>query len=297
MRIAVTGKQGQVVSSLVEIGPELKVEVTPVGRPELDLLVPDTVYPALASLDPDVVVSAAAYTAVDQAEKEPDTAMAINAKGAGAVANAARQLGVPLIHLSTDYVFDGNKATPYVEDDPVAPANVYGASKLAGEQVVAEATPDHAIIRTAWVYSPYGKNFVRTMLALAQNRDEIRIVADQQGCPTCAHDIAVAIVAIAQNLLDRPRDQHLRGIFHLACTGDTTWAEFASAIFDWLRLHGKKAPAVKSITTAEYPTPARRPANSRLDCGKLAKIHGVRLPPWRTSLDHCLRILEKEKSP
>jgi dTDP-4-dehydrorhamnose reductase len=295
MRIAVTGKQGQVVSSLIELGAELDAEILPVGRPELDLLVPQTVGPALANVRPDVVVSAAAYTAVDQAEKEPHTAMAVNAKGAGAVANAARQLGVPLVHLSTDYVFDGNKTTPYVEEDPVAPANVYGATKLAGEQAIAEATPDHAIVRTAWVYSPYGKNFVRTMLALAQSRDEIRIVTDQQGCPTYAHDVAVAVVAIAKNLLDRPKDEPLRGVFHLAGTGDTSWAEFASAIFDWLRLHGKKAPTVKPITTAEYPTPARRPANSRLDCAKLERVHGVRLPSWRVSLDHCLRILEKQK--
>jgi dTDP-4-dehydrorhamnose reductase len=291
MRIAVTGKQGQVVSSLVELGPDLAVEVIPVGRPELDLLLPETVGPALANVRPDAIVSAAAYTAVDQAEKEPDMAMTVNAKGAGAVAEAARQLGLPLIQLSTDYVFDGNKATPYVEEDPVGPGNVYGASKLAGEQAVAEATTDYAIIRTAWVYSPYGKNFVRTMLALARNRDEIKVVADQHGCPTYAHDIAVAVVTIAKNLLDRPKDEALRGIFHVAGTGDTTWAGFASAIFDWLRRHDKKAPTVKSITTAEYPTPARRPANSRLDCSKLERVHGVRLPSWRVSVESCLSLL------
>jgi dTDP-4-dehydrorhamnose reductase len=150
-----------------------------------------------------------------------------------------------------------------VEEDPVAPSNVYGASKLAEERAVAAATDDHVIVRTAWVYSPYGKNFVRTMLTLPQNRNEIRVVADQHGCPTYAHDIGVAIVAVARNLLGRPEGGQLRGIFHLACAGETNWAEFASAIFESLRLLGKPAPIVQPITTAEYPTPARRPANSR----------------------------------
>jgi dTDP-4-dehydrorhamnose reductase len=291
MRIAITGKQGQVVSSLIDVGPNLGVEVVPVGRPELDLSAPETVYPALANSRPDIIVNAAAYTAVDQAEKEADQAMSINANGAGAVANAARAFNVPVIQLSTDYVFDGSKSTPYVEEDPVAPANVYGASKLAGERAVAAATDDFVIVRTAWVYSPYGKNFVRTMLTLAQNRTEIRVVADQHGCPTYAHDIAVALVAIARNLLDRPQDEQLRGIFHLACTGETNWAEFASTIFDSLRLLGKPVPVVKPITTAEYPTSARRPANSRLDCTKLARLHGIQLLSWRSSLEACLECL------
>jgi dTDP-4-dehydrorhamnose reductase len=291
MRIAITGKQGQVVSSLIHAGPNLGVEAIPVGRPELDLLAPETVHPALAKARPDIVVSAAAYTAVDQAEKESDQAMAINANGAGAVADAAKALNVPVIHLSTDYVFDGSKSTLYVEEDPVGPSNVYGTSKLAGERAVAAATDDHVIVRTAWVYSPYGKNFVRTMLTLAQNRDEIRVVADQHGCPTYAHDIALGIVAIARNLLDRPQDEQLRGIFHLASAGETNWAEFASAIFESLSLLGKRVPTVKAITTAEYPTPARRPANSRLDCSKLAHLYDIRLPSWRASLKDCLSRL------
>jgi dTDP-4-dehydrorhamnose reductase len=291
MRIAVTGKQGQVASSLIEVASELGVEVLPIGRPELDLLAPETVRSALANVRPDIVVNAAAYTAVDKAETEPEVAMAINARGASAVADAARTLGVPMVQLSTDYVFDGSKPTPYVEDDPVAPANIYGASKLAGEQAVARASDDHVILRTAWVYSPYGKNFVRTMLALAQSRTEIKVVADQYGCPTYAHDIAVAIVGIARNLLDRPKDDQLRGLFHLAGTGETNWAEFATAIFGSLSLLGKPVPAVKPITTAEYPTSARRPANSRLDCSKLARIYCVRLPPWHASLKDCLSRL------
>jgi len=194
MRIAVTGKRGQIASALIELGPKLGVEILPVGRPELDLLSPETVQPALANIRPNIIVNAAAYTAVDQAEKEPEVAMAVNAGGAMAVADAARTLGVPLVHLSTDYVFDGRKSTPYIEQDQVAPANVYGASKLAGEAAVAAATRDHVIVRTAWVYSPYGKNFVQTMLTLAQSRDEVSVVADQYDRPTYTHDIAVGIV-------------------------------------------------------------------------------------------------------
>jgi dTDP-4-dehydrorhamnose reductase len=217
--------------------------------------------------------------------------MAVNASGAMAVADAARTLSVPLVHLSTDYVFDGSKSTPYTEQDRVAPANVYGASKLAGEQAVTAGTRDHVIVRTAWVYSLYGKNFVQRMLTLAQNRDEVSVVADQYGCPTYAHDIAVGIVAIGRNLLDRPQYEQLRGIFHVACAGETTWAGFASAIFESLRLLGKRIPKVTPITTAEYPTPARRPANSRLDCSKLERVHNIRLPSWRTSLIACLERL------
>jgi dTDP-4-dehydrorhamnose reductase len=292
MRIVITGKHGQVVSSLVQAAPNLGVEVVPVGRPGLELSIPETVLPSLANARPDVILNAAAYTAVDQAEKEPDVAMAINGEGAGAVADAARTLAVPLIQLSTDYVFDGQKAAPYIEEDSVAPINVYGASKLAGERAVANATNNHVILRTAWVYSPYGKNFVRTMLAFAEKRNELRVVADQYGCPTYAPDIAVVLLRIARNLLDRPNDNGVRGIFHLAGIGETNWAEFASAIFERLRRQGKKTPAVVPITTAEYPTLARRPANSRLDCTKLARVHGVRLPPWRESLEECLRLLK-----
>ena len=241
-------------------------EIIHLGRPQLDLAVPETVEPALKAAAPDIVVNAAAYTAVDQAEREPEIASAVNGTGAGAVAEAARALGVPVIHLSTDYVFDGNKTSAYVEEDLVAPASVYGASKLAGEQAVAAATDDHVILRTAWVYAPYGKNFVRTMLALAESRDEVRVVADQLGSPTYAPDIAVAIVGIARNLLRNPCDPLLRGIFHLAGSGETSWAGFASAIFAFLAAKGLRKPVLTPIASADYPTPARRPANSRLNC-------------------------------
>ena len=299
MRLVITGKRGQLVSSLIQAGQRLAVEVVSVGRPELDLGSSGAaVYPILAEAHPDVVVNAAAYTAVDQAEKEPELATAINGSGARAVAEAAHTLGVPVIHLSTDYVFDGHKADPYTEEDPVAPIGVYGTSKLAGERAVRAATENHVIVRTAWVYSPYGKNFVRTMLHLGKTRNEIRVVADQRGCPTYARDIAVGLAQIAQNLLQRPEDKKLRGIFHLAGTGDTNWAEFAAAIFSSTHVKlGKTPPTITPITTAEYPTPARRPLNSRLDCSKLARVYGIQLPPWRESLEDCLQLLENELCP
>jgi dTDP-4-dehydrorhamnose reductase len=291
IRIAVIGREGQVARALAEAGPALNAEIIQLSRPELDLSRPATVGPALNAAAPDIVVNAAAYTAVDQAEREPELAAAVNERGAGLVAEASKALGVPVIHLSTDYVFGGNKTNAYVEEDSVAPATTYGASKLAGERAVAAATGQHVILRTAWVYAPYGKNFVRTMLALAESRDEVRVVADQIGCPTYAPDIAVAIVGIAQTLLSDPSDPLLRGIFHLAGSGETSWAGFASAIFAFLAAKGRRKPALIPITSADYPTPARRPANSRLSCAKLARVYGIELPSWRDSLEICLERL------
>jgi dTDP-4-dehydrorhamnose reductase len=291
MRIAVTGRQGQVARALAEAGPALCVEVIPLGRPELDLAVPETVELALNAAAPDIVVNAAAYTAVDQAEREPEIAAAVNDRGAEAVAAAAHASSIPLIHLSTDYVFDGNKKSAYDEENSVGPTSVYGASKLAGEIAVAAATSDYVILRTAWVYAPYGKNFVRTMLALAETRDEVRVVSDQQGCPTYAPDIAIAVISIARNLLGNPSEPLLRGIFHLAGSGETNWAGFAEAIFEFLAGRGLRRPILTPITSAEYPTPARRPANSRLNCSKLARIHGIELPCWHNSLGICLERL------
>ncbi len=293
-RIAITGRHGQVARALTEAGPQLGVEIVPLGRPELDLVVPETIGIALTAAAPNIVVNAAAYTAVDQAEREPEKANAINATGAGAVAAAARSLGVPIIHLSTDYVFDGLKAAPYDEKDEVAPTSVYGASKLAGERAVAAIAFDHVILRTAWVYAPYGKNFVRTMLGLAQTRDEVHVVSDQLGCPTYAPDIALAVITVARNLLSKPNDPQLRGIFNLVGSGDTNWADFAAAIFTILAQKGMRTPVLRPISSANYPTAARRPANSRLDCSKLARQHGVQLPSWRSSLRTCLNVLTSE---
>jgi dTDP-4-dehydrorhamnose reductase len=291
IRMVVTGRQGQVARALAEAGSACGLEVTPVGRPQLDLRAPETVEPTLTAAAPDIVISAAAYTAVDQAEREPEEARAVNEAGAGAVAAAARVLGVPVIHLSTDYVFDGDKPTPYVEEDSTAPSSVYGVSKLAGERTVSMATPNHVILRTAWVFSPHGSNFVRTMVALARTRDEVRVVADQHGCPTYAPDIAMAIVAIAQNLIKNPDNPLLRGIFHLAGSEETNWADFAAAIFGFLAAKGMRHPKLTPIRSVDYPTAARRPANSRLDCSKVKRLHGVKLPSWHASLRVCLERL------
>jgi dTDP-4-dehydrorhamnose reductase len=295
IRIAVTGREGQLVRSLTECASELGFEVLPAGRPGLDLAVTESILPALREMKPDIIVNAAAYTAVDLAEKEPELAMKINGTGAGAVALAAARLGVPIIQLSTDYVFDGRKPAPYSERDSVSPLNVYGSSKLAGEKAVAEANPDHAIVRTSWVYAPFGKNFVLTMLRLAETRSELRVIADQFGSPTYAPDLARALIKVAGNLLADRSDQQLRGLFHLTGSGATNWAEFASTVFAEAQAHGVKIPVIVPITTSEYPTPAKRPTNSRLDCGKLELTHQVRMPFWKDSLRICLsRLLEKK---
>ncbi|WP_035200312.1 dTDP-4-dehydrorhamnose reductase [Agrobacterium tumefaciens] len=293
MRLAVTGKNGQVVSALQALaGPDL--EIVALGRPELDLARPDTVFKALREAKPDVVVSAAAYTAVDKAESEPDIALAVNRDGAKAVARAANDIGVPVIHISTDYVFDGTKTTAYVENDPTGPASVYGRSKLEGEQAVSESTDNYAVLRTAWVYSEYGSNFVKTMLRLSESRDEINVVADQFGCPTSANDIAIAIVLIAKRLATDP-SAHLRGVFHMSGTGETNWAGFAKQIFAFSAKNGGKSIVVNDITTAQYPTPARRPTNSRLDCCKLEEVYGIRLPEWQTSTRAVMAALAQNK--
>lgn len=288
MRILVTGTEGQVARSLAERAPSHGVTVQLLGRPHLDLAAGKAVRDMVRQAGADVVVNAAAYTAVDQAESEPEIAMAVNGAGAGYVAEAAALMNVPVIQLSTDYVFDGMSGRPYREEDSVAPAGSYGRSKLAGEEAAAAATPNHVILRTAWVYSPFGKNFVKTMLRLAADREEVGVVADQHGSPTSALDIADGLIAVCRNLVERPEDRGLRGIFHMAGAGYTTWADFAAFVFERSEALGGPSARVKAISTADYPTPAKRPANSRLDCAKLAERHGVSLPSWRSSTEQCV---------
>jgi dTDP-4-dehydrorhamnose reductase len=283
MRIVVTGRDGQVVRALIERGPALGHEIVALGRPDIDLSgAAGLVARALEAARPEAIVSAAAYTAVDLAETEPDLATAVNVNGAKAVAQAAQALGVPLIHLSTDYVFDGTKGEPYLEDDATGPTGVYGQTKLAGEQAVLAAHDDVAILRTAWVYSPFGANFVKTMLRLAADRDEIGVVADQLGNPTSALDIADGVLAVAASLAGSPALEK-RGIFHMTGAGQASWAEFAEAVFAGSADAGGPSARVRAIATSDFPTPAMRPANSRLDCSKLARIHAIRLPHWRQS--------------
>lgn len=288
MRIAVTGRSGQVVTALLERVPAGS-EVVTIARPEFDLADPTGAEAVFAAARPDVIVSAAAHTAVDKAESEPDLAHRINGAGPGAVARAAAALGVPVIHLSTDYVFDGSKPTPWLESDSVAPLGVYGASKLAGETAVLGSGARAVVLRLAWVYAPYGANFARTMLRLAETRDTLRVVADQIGAPTSALDIADGIWGVASNLVARPEDPSLLGLFHMPASGpDASWADFATTIFAGSALRGGPSAGVEPIGTVDYPTPARRPARSRLDGSRLTAAHGVTLPDWRASLDVIL---------
>ncbi|MGO8143731.1 dTDP-4-dehydrorhamnose reductase [Rhizobium leguminosarum] len=290
MRIAVTGKQGQVVQSLLRRGAGMGVEISAVGRPEMDLADPASIAAAFSALRPDVIVSAAAYTAVDKAESEPELAFSVNEAGAGAVAEASALIGAPVIHISTDYVFSGDKASAYSEEDATAPISVYGRSKLAGEKAVAAANPNHVILRTAWVYSPFGTNFLKTMLRLSETRDHLRVVADQTGCPTSALDIADAILAIATRIVADP-EPSLRGTFHLTGSDEASWADFAEEIFAELPKSGGRNVGVERIPTADYPTPAKRPANSRLNGDKLARIYGIRLPDWKQSMKIVMQDL------
>lgn len=292
-RMVVTGREGQVVRSLLERGSlGGGFEVIALGRPALDLGDPDGIGADLQQAQPDVIVSAAAYTAVDRAETDEAAAHVVNAVAAGRIGAAAALLGVPVIHLSTDYVFDGEKPEPYVETDLVGPTSAYGRTKLAGERAVAEATDNYVILRTAWVYSPFGRNFLKTMLQLAESRDHINVVDDQVGNPTSALDIADGILAVAGNLLqsDAP---NLRGTFHMTASGAASWAVFATEIFAASARHGGPRAEVGRIPSSAYPTPARRPANSRLDCGKLERTHGVRLNDWRhTTAETVARLLK-----
>lgn len=291
MRIIVTGRQGQLAQSLVERAPSAGVEVVCLARPEVDLLQPDLAARAIEATRGDVVVNAAAYTAVDQAEAEPDLALRVNAEGARAVAAAAAKTGRPVVQISTDYVFDGALDRPYREDDPVGPVCVYGRTKLAGEYAVAAANARHVIARTAWVYSPFGRNFLKTMLRLGLTRDEVNVVADQWGAPTSALDIADALIAMARRLVGEPHNAMLYGTFHVTGSSYTTWAGFAAAIFAQAATLGRKPVEATPISTAQYRTPAARPANSRLDVGKLHRVYGLALPEWRSSAQACVKRL------
>ncbi len=293
MRILVTGTEGQLARSLLEQAQGVNdLSVFALGRPDLDLTRPHAIAGALAGVDCDVIVNAAAYTAVDQAESEPDIAHAVNCDGAEAVAQAAARADIPFIQISTDYVFNGQKDGAWSEDDSPDPLSVYGKTKLAGEMAVQAAAPKAAILRTAWVYSPFGKNFAKTMLRLAESRDELSVVADQTGAPTSALDIADGVIAVARNLAARPDDPTLHGVFHMTATAGSsapTWADFAEQIFSASRDLGGPSAQVRRITTAGYPTPAARPRNSLLDCTRLEQAHGVRLPFWEVPVANIVR--------
>jgi dTDP-4-dehydrorhamnose reductase len=292
--ILVLGRNGQVARELAKIGPPRGFEMAFVGRERFDLLSDADPAALIEAFAPAIVINASGYTAVDKAESEPEAAMKLNRDAPGLLARACARGDVPFVHFSTDYVFDGTKPEPYVEDDPIAPLGVYGSTKAAGEAAVLEAGGRSAILRTSWVYSSFGANFVKTMLRLAETRDELGVVADQIGRPTWAEDCARGALRVARALLD---DEIAGGeVFHLAGEGDAVWADFAEAIFEQSARRGGKRPNVRRIATADYPTPATRPANSRLDCAKITATLDWPMRPWRKSLASCFEELDL-KSP
>ncbi len=283
LRILLTGAQGQVGHELARL-LQARDEVTALTRRQLDLASSDAIVAAVRALQPDVVINAAAYTAVDQAESEPDLAFAVNARAPRILAEEAKRCGALLIHFSTDFVFDGMAKVPYTEDAPVAPLNVYGASKLEGERAIA-ATGAHALIlRTSWVYGSRGKNFLLTMRRLATQRDELRVVADQTGTPNWA----VRLAATTDTLIARglPSLAERSGLYHVSASGATTWHGFAAAIV------GPPPPRVVAITTAQYPTPARRPAYSVLDTSRFRATFGIAPTAWQDDLATCLANID-----
>jgi len=291
MRLLIAGAQGQLARAMIELAPAAAdVTAFAVGRPALDLTAPASVLSALADFKPDVIVNAAAYTAVDKAEQEPHAAMALNADGPRRLAEAAARKGAVLIHISTDCVFDGTKPAPYVEDDTTAPLSAYGRSKIAGEEAVRAVAEQHIILRTSWVFSPYGSNFVQTILTRAAEQDELRVVDDRMGCPTYAPHLAAAILGMAR-AVTADRDGAAWGTYHAAGAGAVTWCGFAREIMRQSEAHGGPSVPVIPITTADHPPVAERPANSRLDCSKLERNFGIALPPWQEGLAECLERL------
>lgn len=283
-RILVTGASGQIGFELARLLPA-HGDVTALTRQQLDLAQPDAIVATMRSLKPDLVVNAAAYTAVDLAEGERDAAFAVNAKGPEVLASEAKRAGAVLIHYSTDFVFDGSATQPYQEDAPVAPLNVYGASKLAGEQAIAASGAPALTLRTSWVYGRRGRNFLLTVRRLSVERDELRIVADQTGTPNWAVALAEATATMIGRGL--PQLAERAGLYHLSAAGATTWYGFAQAI-----VGASPRPRVVPIRTADYPTPARRPAYSVLDTRRLRDVFGLDLPPWHTSLSACLNGID-----
>jgi dTDP-4-dehydrorhamnose reductase len=280
-RLLVTGASGQLGCELLARGRARGWAVLGRTRADLDISDRDAVLREVADAGAEAVLNAAAYTAVDLAEQERERAFAVNAAGPGHLAEACAAHGLPLIHVSTDYVFDGTKTGAYREDDPVAPINVYGASKEAGERAVREALPAHVILRTSWVYSSHGRNFVRTMRQLAAERDTLKVVADQHGCPTSAADLAEAMLDVADGLA---RGAAGHGTFHFAGAGVTSWHGFAAAVMDDCLPPGQTRPLLVPIATTAFPRPAARPANSVLDCRLIGQVWGITPRPWREAL-------------
>jgi dTDP-4-dehydrorhamnose reductase len=286
-KLLILGRSGQLARALAaQVGDISAFEAKFLGRPELDVTDSAALERAIAETSPDILINATAYTAVDRAEDEPDLAMAVNAEALGVMGRAAAEAGCPVIHVSTDYVFDGAGERPYRPDDPTGPRSVYGASKLAGERALADAQPQHIILRTAWLYSAEGQNFMNTMLRLAETRDSLAVVEDQRGCPTLAEDLAEAILTICGHLASgKPR---VWGVFHYSGAGETTWFGFAKAIFEEAAKRGLPHAQVTPTTTAAFGAKAPRPAYSVLDGAGLAQAYGITQKEWRQRLTETL---------
>ena len=289
MKILLTGKTGQIGEELNNIVGDLGNLIT-VDKEQLDLSKPNSIEPVILDIKPDIIINPAAYTAVDKAEEEPDLAMTVNAIAPGLLAKAARKVGAGLIHYSTDYVFDGCSEIPYKEEDPPNPLNVYGKTKLAGEKSVAEAGVPFLIIRTGWVYSLHGKNFLRTIKKLAEEKDIIQVVDDQIGAPTWARSVALKTHQILKQCLNKKwletKDPSLSGIFHLTCQGKTSWHGFARKVLNIS--NASQNIKLIAIPTSDYPTPATRPSNSLLNNEKIQKVFGLDMPHWEDALKDCM---------
>lgn len=291
MKILVTGAHGQLAWSLAERAADFTgIELTAIGRPRLDLAVPGSAEAVIVKERPAVVINSAADTDVDGAEEHQLLAMRLNAEAAGEIAAAAAAIGAPVIQLSTDYVFDGRAAKPYAESAPTKPLNAYGRTKLAGEEAVRKASGNHLIVRTAWVYSPFGRNFVKTMFEAAEERDELRVVADQRSNPTSALDLAKALLEIARAWQQGGMTGQGQ-TYHLAGTGDASWHELAEEVMAQRRKLGLRAARIVPIPARDWPMRAVRPKHSVLDCRKIGRDFGIRLPDWRQSVGEVVKRL------
>ena len=292
MRVVVIGQSGQLARCQVECAPE-GVELACLGRHVFDLASPSADFAALTARRPELVINAAAYTAVDKAESDQAAAFALNSEGPARLAEFTASLGIPLIHVSTDYVFNGAGSRPYVEDDETAPLNIYGASKLKGEQAILRLQPQCIILRTSWLFSAHGSNFVKTMLRLGRERDRLRIVADQTGCPTSASDLASCIWQVVGMIANASHGFRLWGIYHYAGEGVTSWADFAQAIFASPHAGIASIPEIERVATTDYPTPALRPRYSVLSCAKINRHLDISPEPWQAALADVLARLQE----
>jgi len=293
MRVLLLGGTGQVGAEICALSAS-SIHVVAPAHSELDLKDLTAIGRAVGAAPWDIVINAAAYTDVDRAESEVDLAFAINAEAASRLAVETGNRGIPLIHISTDYVFDGCKGKPYVEQDKIGPLNTYGRSKAAGEHCVRVANAQHIILRTSWVYSHRRKNFVKTILQLAAKRDQLKIVADQRGCPTPARDVAETCLAIAKHCMSDPEHAPY-GNFHFAGAGETSWFEFATAIIGLAEKRLPKPPKLLPIPTRDYPTPATRPLDTRLDCGAIWQTFCISPQPWHHALEDTIDCLLTNK--